>query len=71
MNQQLKFGGVAILKLLKATNDLDFDYMTQKVHSQSKTLLISHHHLVTVHPTVTPPFLPSTDSTRPGGGDLI
>ena len=67
----MKFSEMAILELLKATNDLDLDYGTQKVHSQSKTLLILHHRSVTVHPTVAPPFLASADSVCPRGDDLI
>ena len=67
----MKFSDVAVLELLKATNGLDLDYGTQKVHYQRKTLLITHHGPVTVHPTVAPPFLASADSAHPRGGDLI
>ena len=70
-NQRLKFGEVAILELLKATNGLDLDYGTEKVHSKSKILLISHHLPVTIHHTVAPPFLASADSARLKWGDLI
>ena len=59
------------MELSKATNGLDLDYGTQKIHSQSKTLLIPHHRPVTVHVTVAPPFFASADSAHPRGGDQI
>ena len=66
-NQRLKFGEVAVLELLKVTNGLDLDYGTQKVHSQSKNLLIPHYRPLYCSITVAPPFLYSMDFACPRG----
>ena len=55
------------MELLKVANGLDLNYGTQKVHSESKNLLIPHHCPITVLVIIAPPFSASIDSVRPRG----